>query len=68
MHGRVAALVAKAGERVAAGTPLLVLEAMKMEHTVRAASAGTLEGFCVAEGAFVAGGARLVRFTPDDAP
>ena len=35
MPGRVTALLAEPG-RIAKGTPLLIMEAMKMEHTVRA--------------------------------
>jgi biotin carboxyl carrier protein len=40
MPGRVVKLLVEVGQEVAAGTPLVVLEAMKMEHTVRAATGG----------------------------
>ena len=36
MPGRVIAVLVKQGARVTAGTALLVMEAMKMEHTVTA--------------------------------
>jgi len=38
------------GQDVAAGAPLVVLEAMKMEHTVRAAAAGVVRAIHVAAG------------------
>lgn len=40
MHGKVIALNAKKGEFVEKGQVLVVMEAMKMEHSIRAASAG----------------------------
>ncbi len=61
MPGRVVALLAEPGP-VAAGAPLLVLEAMKMEHTITATAAGRLEGYRVAVGEQVAEGAALVDF------
>jgi acetyl-CoA carboxylase biotin carboxylase subunit len=50
MPGKVVKVMVVAGEEVAAGTPLIVLEAMKMEHTVRAADAGTVRVVHVAVG------------------
>ena len=47
---------------VAKGAPLLVMEAMKMEHTIAAPADGTLRGFLVAAGEQVAEGAALVEF------
>ncbi len=61
MPGRVIALLAEPGP-VKAGTALLVLEAMKMEHTITAPSDGQLEGFRVAVGEQVDDGAVLVDF------
>jgi 3-methylcrotonyl-CoA carboxylase alpha subunit len=40
MPGKVAAVHVKAGDAVRAGQPLVVVEAMKMEHTIHAAAAG----------------------------
>jgi 3-methylcrotonyl-CoA carboxylase alpha subunit len=60
MPGKVIALVAKAGERVEKGAPLLVLEAMKMEHTVRAPRAGLVKAFRCEPGEQVAEGVELV--------
>ena len=41
MHGKVLQLFVGAGEAVAGGQRLAVIEAMKMEHTLRAPFAGT---------------------------
>ncbi|MGE0311358.1 MAG: acetyl-CoA carboxylase biotin carboxylase subunit [Lautropia sp.] len=65
MPGKVIAHVARAGARVARGDALLVLEAMKMEHTISAPAAGTLVAFRHLPGAQVDEGAMLVDFTPD---
>ena len=43
MPGLVIALHAKVGQKVEAGTPLMTLEAMKMETVVRAGKAGTVK-------------------------
>ncbi len=50
MPGRVVKLLAATGDAVPAGAALIVLEAMKMEHTVRAPAAGTLRALHVAVG------------------
>ena len=61
MPGRVLAVLVKAGDEVAKGAPLVVLEAMKMEQTVTAPSAGKIDrvlcevGEQVREGRRVAG-------------
>ena len=62
MPGKVVALLAHPGQKVDKGTPLLILEAMKMEHTITAPSAGTIKAFCYAAGEQVADGAPLVEF------
>ena len=62
MPGKIVALLAQAGATVAKGAPLLVMEAMKMEHTITAPADGTLKAFCYAPGDQVADGAELVEF------
>jgi len=62
MPGKVIALLAKPGTAVDKGAPLLVLEAMKMEHTISAPRAGTVKAFRYAAGDQVAEGAALVDF------
>jgi 3-methylcrotonyl-CoA carboxylase alpha subunit len=66
MPGLVKALFVNPGAHVAEGTPLLVLEAMKMEHTLLAPRDGSLAAVLVAEGAQVEAGALLVQLAPAD--
>ena len=42
MSGTVVAVLVKAGDKVARGAPLVILEAMKMEHTIAAPAAGVV--------------------------
>ena len=64
MPGRILELLAQPGSRVAKGAPLLVLEAMKIEHTVVAPADGTLNAFRVAVGEQVSEGMELVDYAP----
>ena len=50
MNGRVVSVLAKAGDTVAAGAPIIVLEAMKMQHVHAAPVSGTLAALNAAEG------------------
>ncbi|CAN5915396.1 biotin carboxylase N-terminal domain-containing protein [soil metagenome] len=50
MPGKVVKVLVDMGQEVAAGAALIVLEAMKMEHTVRAADAGTVRAIHVTVG------------------
>ena len=67
MPGKVIAVHVAAGSRVAKGTPLLVMEAMKMEHTIVAPDDGTVEAVLYGAGEQVAEGAALVTFAAADA-
>ncbi|MFN6998296.1 MAG: acetyl/propionyl/methylcrotonyl-CoA carboxylase subunit alpha, partial [Aquincola tertiaricarbonis] len=62
MPGKVIALLAPAGSTVDKGTPLLVMEAMKMEHTLTAPANGTVKAYRCAPGEQVADGVELVEF------
>ncbi len=62
MNGRVVAVHAKAGDRVEAGSALVVLEAMKMEHTLAAPGTLRVKAVHVAKGAQVAPGKLLMEF------
>lgn len=50
MNGRVVSVLAKAGDTVAAGAPIIVLEAMKMQHVHAAPVSGTLAALNATEG------------------
>ncbi len=63
MPGKVIAWLAEPDSDVAKGAPLLILEAMKMEHTITAPAAGHLVRFRFAVGEQVSEGADLVEFT-----
>jgi 3-methylcrotonyl-CoA carboxylase alpha subunit len=60
MPGRIVKVSVSPGEQVAQNQPLLVLEAMKMEHVVEAPHAGTVATVHVQEGELVSGGALLL--------
>lgn len=60
MPGKIIRQMAAAGDRVNAGAPLLVLEAMKMEHTVSAPVDGRIAALYVAAGDQVEEGAVLL--------
>jgi len=62
MPGKVIAVMAKAGARVSKGAPLLVLEAMKMEHTLSAPADGTVKEVRCAAGEQVLEGVELIVF------
>ena len=64
MPGLVKIVRAAAGDPVEKGQPLLVLEAMKMEHTISAPHDGTVASI-VAEGAQVTDGTVLVTFAEE---
>jgi 3-methylcrotonyl-CoA carboxylase alpha subunit len=60
MSGTVVAVPAKVGDRVERGAALVVLEAMKMEHTIAAPAAGVVKAVHFAVGDRVPEGADLV--------
>ncbi|RDI99418.1 biotin/lipoyl-binding protein [Dyella solisilvae] len=61
MNGRVVAVHVTEGEAVAAGQALLVVEAMKMEHSIAAPFAGQVSGLFTQVGAQVAPGGLLME-------
>ncbi len=60
--GKVRKVLAKAGDEVQAQTPLLMVEAMKMEFAIKAATAGTVKKILVEEGAILTPGQLLLDF------
>jgi 3-methylcrotonyl-CoA carboxylase alpha subunit len=67
MHGRVLQLFAAAGQNVSRGQPLAVIEAMKMEHTLQAPFAGTVQRVTVSPGAQVVEGGEIMVIEPAEA-
>lgn len=65
MPGLIKAVHVAEGDRVDAGTPLVTLEAMKMENELRAPQAGTVTKLGAFPGATVDGGALLVVIASD---
>jgi biotin carboxyl carrier protein len=65
MPGTVIAVHVKPGDVVEAGRPVAVVEAMKMEHAVRATVAGVVAEVLVEVGARVALDAPLVVVKPE---
>ena len=65
MNGTVVELTATEGRIVKKGDTLLVMEAMKMEHTIRAPADGTVTRFYYQPGDLVDGGAELLDFAVD---
>jgi 3-methylcrotonyl-CoA carboxylase alpha subunit len=64
MPGKVIAVNVAKGARVAKGSTLLVMEAMKMEHAIVAPADGVVEEILFGVGEQVAEGAALVAFLP----
>ncbi len=67
MNGTVVSLLVEPGASVEEGTALLIMEAMKMEHTIRAPAKGVVESFYYGAGDLVDGGAELLKFDNEEA-
>jgi biotin carboxyl carrier protein len=63
MPGQVQKLLVDVGAGVAAGQPLLVVEAMKMQLEIKAPHAGTVTRFLAEEGEQIQAGTPLVELT-----
>lgn len=64
MNGSIVRVLVDIGQRVEAGAQLVVLEAMKMEHSIRAPEAGVVKALFCQEGEMVAEGSALVELEP----
>lgn len=62
MAGKIVKVAVKTGESVVQGQPLMVMEAMKMEHVIRAAEPGIVKAVLFLTGDFVDGGKAVVTF------
>lgn len=68
LPGKVVKVLVAAGQAVAAGAPLVILEAMKMETEVTAPLAGVVRTVAAAAGRTVALGEVLVEIAPPPPP
>lgn len=66
MNGSIVRVLVDIGQRVEAGAQLVVLEAMKMEHSIRAPEAGVVKALFCQEGEMVAEGSALVELETAD--
>ena len=64
MPGKVIQVMVEAGARVKKGQPLLILEAMKMEHTITAPADGVVKEINFAAGEQVLEGVELITLEP----
>ena len=66
MPGRVVQVLVRAGDAVRQGQPMMVVEAMKMEHTIAAPRDGTVAAVHFAPGDLVEEGAELIALADGD--
>lgn len=62
MPGKIVKVMVKKGDTVAAGQPLLIMEAMKMENEMRASQPSVVKDVLVKDGDSVEAGAKLIVF------
>jgi len=65
MNGRVIGVLVNAGDTVTAGTPLIIIEAMKMEHSILAPQDGVIKDVFFAESSLVSEGDKLIAMADD---
>jgi 3-methylcrotonyl-CoA carboxylase alpha subunit len=66
MNGTIVAVFCKAGDTVVQDQSLMVMEAMKMEYTIRATSNGTINEVFYTDDDLVEDGALLIDLTADE--
>ena len=62
MNGTIVEILKQAGDQAKAGEPIVIMEAMKMEHVIRAHVDGVVTEVFYAAGDLVDGGAPLIEF------
>ncbi len=67
MNGSIVRVLVEPGQTVEAGAALVVLEAMKMEHSIRAPHAGVVKALYCSEGELVEEGTPLVELDENQA-
>jgi 3-methylcrotonyl-CoA carboxylase alpha subunit len=68
MPGRVTQLMVEPGDHVRRGQPLMIVEAMKMEHTITAPADGVVEAVRFGVGDLVEEGAELIALAAPGSP
>ncbi|HEX6290553.1 MAG TPA: acetyl-CoA carboxylase biotin carboxylase subunit [Herpetosiphonaceae bacterium] len=66
MPGTIIKVLVQPGEHVTANQPLIVMEAMKMEHTIVAPYAGVVSAVPFTAGQLVSGGATLIELDDEE--
>jgi len=66
MPGKIISLLVETGAVVERGAPLVIMEAMKMEHTISAPRAGVVSEIYYAAGDIVNEGVALLAFAPEE--
>jgi 3-methylcrotonyl-CoA carboxylase alpha subunit len=66
MNGTIVSVLISAGDIVEKNQALVIMEAMKMEHTIRAPKEGTIDAVFFSEGEMVDGGTELLSFTSEE--
>ena len=62
MPGKIVDVMVEVGQEVAAGQPLLIMEAMKMENEMKASHACVIKDILIKKGDSVETGATLIKF------
>jgi len=66
MPGKILKLCVEVGQKIVPGDSLVIMEAMKMEHTIKSTVTGTLKSFHVNEGQLVEGGKELFELEVEE--
>lgn len=64
MPGKVVKILVKEGDEVKAGTPVIIVEAMKMQSEYKVANDSIIKKICVTEGENIAGSQTLIELKP----
>ncbi|XQW83678.1 acetyl/propionyl/methylcrotonyl-CoA carboxylase subunit alpha [Thalassotalea piscium] len=66
MNGTIVSILVNAGDKVLKDQPLMIMEAMKMEHTIKAPADGTIDTLFYTNGEMVDGGSELLSFIGEE--
>jgi len=66
LHGKIISLEVDSGAHVNKGDPLIIIEAMKMEHTIFAPSSGIVKNYYCTQNEIVNADQQLIEFIPEE--